>query len=628
MKKIFKSLVFAVLGVFALASCEDVPAPYPVPDRPSGGETAETLAAVNFLTGQGAWTTVDVSGMTNIWSHSAQYGMVASGFKNSTSNEAVADLISGKIDLTKTTGAKFVLKEAINKIGTGIVDEMMTVAASVDGNEWTVLEAKTRPAGSSWTFQEDEFDASAFDGKVIKLRLRYTSTTEAAGTWEVESITLKGAGEGSIEGGATPQPPTPTGDGDGSKEKPFTVDQVYAMYAANNAIDMADQWVEGYIVGSMNNSSSTNLNNVNMPGTDHVATNMVIAKEAGATNYTECLAVQLPSGAVRTALNVKDNPGNIGKKVLLKGQIIKYCGAQGLKAVSEYVLEGSTTPDPKEAINVSCAEAASIALALEANNVPTTDTYCVTGYITKIGGNVSRNQQTFWMADTKDGGEVFQAYWANLPEGVTEFVVGSKVKITGPIMKYNTTPEIKNATVEILEQGEGGEGGDKGDGGATGDGMTINDLPSDITSNAYGSQNVSTESTWLTWTWNSVEFTGCKICKATDANGGGIQMQGNASDVAKQGFIFNKTPWASNIKKITLVLKVGTTSTYAPSYSLYAGSEAHPTTNAIRASSTNKTEGNFKVYTEVFDLSNASAKYFTIANDQAGVLYIDKIIVE
>lgn len=464
MKKYFKTLVMATMGLFALVACEDVPAPYDIPN----GETAKTLATVNFLSGQGAWTTVDVSGMTNIWSHSSQYGMVASGFKNSTNNDAVADLISGKIDLTKTTDAKIVLKEAINKIGTGIVNEMMTVAASVDGNNWTVLEAKTRPAGSSWTYQEDEFDVSAFDGKVINLRLRYTSTSEAAGTWEIESVTLKGFGEGSIEGGETPEPPT--GDGDGSKEKPFTVDQVYAMYAANNGIDMTDQWVEGYIVGSMNNSSSTNLSNVNMPGTDHVATNMVIAKEAGATNYTECLAVQLPTGAIRTALNVKDNPSNIGKKVLLKGQIVKYCGAQGLKAVSEYVLEGSSIPDPQEAINVSCAEAASIALALEANNVPTTETYCVTGYITKIGGNVSRNQQTFWMADTKDGGEVFQAYWANLPEGVTEFVVGSKVKITGPIMKYNTTPEIKNATVEIIEQGEGGGDGDGDKGGTKGSG--------------------------------------------------------------------------------------------------------------------------------------------------------------
>ena len=51
-----------------------------------------------------------------------------------------------------------------------------------------------------------------------------------------------------------------------------------------------------------------------------------------------------------------------------------------------------------------------------------------------------------------------QAYWANLPEGVEKFVAGSKVKITGKLLKYVKTDgtvitEIKNADVEILEAG-------------------------------------------------------------------------------------------------------------------------------------------------------------------------------
>ena len=51
-----------------------------------------------------------------------------------------------------------------------------------------------------------------------------------------------------------------------------------------------------------------------------------------------------------------------------------------------------------------------------------------------------------------------QAYWANLPEGVEKFVAGSKVKITGKLIKYVKTDgtvitEIKNADVEILEAG-------------------------------------------------------------------------------------------------------------------------------------------------------------------------------
>ncbi|MBQ7180930.1 MAG: hypothetical protein IJR87_06515 [Bacteroidaceae bacterium] len=117
---------------------------------------------------------------------------------------------------------------------------------------------------------------------------------------------------------------------------------------------------------------------------------------------------------------------------------------------------GNDTP---ASIEVTCAQAVELTNAL-ADGATSTETYAITGYITEIVGDVSRNQQTFWMADTKDGGRVFEAYWANLPEGVSAFTAGSKVKITGNLTKYvnnNTgkvTPEMKNPTVEILESGE------------------------------------------------------------------------------------------------------------------------------------------------------------------------------
>ena len=67
-------------------------------------------------------------------------------------------------------------------------------------------------------------------------------------------------------------------------------------------------------------------------------------------------------------------------------------------------------------------------------------------------------RDSFWMSDNNDGQKMVQAYWANLPEGVEKFVAGSKVKITGKLLKYVKTDgtvitEIKNADVEILEAG-------------------------------------------------------------------------------------------------------------------------------------------------------------------------------
>ena len=150
-----------------------------------------------------------------------------------------------------------------------------------------------------------------------------------------------------------------------------------------------------------------------------------------------------------------------GSKVKITGKLTKYVNNNTGKMTAEIknaaveILEEGGGVTPAEGIEVTCAEAVELTSKL-ADGGTSAETYTVTGYITEVVGDVSRNQQTFWMADTKDGGKVFEAYWANLPEGVSEFKVGSKVKITGKLMKYvNTssgqmTPEIKNATVVIL----------------------------------------------------------------------------------------------------------------------------------------------------------------------------------
>ena len=138
-----------------------------------------------------------------------------------------------------------------------------------------------------------------------------------------------------------------------------------------------------------------------------------------------------------------------------------------MKNATVVILEeggGGETPPVGDVINVTCAEAAQLVDGLS-NGGTSTETYAVTGYITETDGKISRNQQIIWMADTKDGGKVFEGYWANLPSGVSALTVGMKVTMTGKLMKYvnNTTgevtPEIKNGDIVILEQGDGGQGG-------------------------------------------------------------------------------------------------------------------------------------------------------------------------
>lgn len=105
--------------------------------------------------------------------------------------------------------------------------------------------------------------------------------------------------------------------------------------------------------------------------------------------------------------------------------------------------------------NMTCAEAASAAMLLD-HNTPGTDTVCITGYVTNTDGNISRGQQVFWMDDQKGSTQTFEGYWCNLPqeevEAGTPLNVGDKISITGFLMRYNNTPEMKNGDVTIIER--------------------------------------------------------------------------------------------------------------------------------------------------------------------------------
>ena len=99
-----------------------------------------------------------------------------------------------------------------------------------------------------------------------------------------------------------------------------------------------------------------------------------------------------------------------------------------------------------KATKVTCAEAAEIALTVSGNNVPTELTYVVVGYVTDTY-EWNSGKQSFWIADTEDGGKVFEAYYCFVSEAVKK---GDKVQLFGKLTKYNTTPEMADGQVTIL----------------------------------------------------------------------------------------------------------------------------------------------------------------------------------
>ncbi len=157
-----------------------------------------------------------------------------------------------------------------------------------------------------------------------------------------------------FDGTAPDVPDEPVGNGDGTEANPYTVGQIIAMNPQGNKDnpDEKDKWVSGYIVGWADMTSIFYINNetakFETPAT--VATNLLLAATPDEKEYDKCLGIQLPSGDVRKALNLVENPGNLGKKLEIKGNICKYSGVPGMRDASAYKLDGQgtggDTPNP------------------------------------------------------------------------------------------------------------------------------------------------------------------------------------------------------------------------------------------------------------------------------------------
>lgn len=129
--------------------------------------------------------------------------------------------------------------------------------------------------------------------------------------------------------------------GAGTEDNPFTVADVIGINPKNTSAneDYPDKyWVKGYIVGACNGQVFADAVIGTTEGITS-ATNIVIAPTANTTAIAECVPVQLPTGSLRTALNLVDNPTNLGKEVLVYGNIYMYFNVAGVKNISEYKLD-------------------------------------------------------------------------------------------------------------------------------------------------------------------------------------------------------------------------------------------------------------------------------------------------
>ena len=134
-----------------------------------------------------------------------------------------------------------------------------------------------------------------------------TVQTDTSRSWVSENFTI---GQGGDQGGGT-----------------------LSVGEAASHIGEKGVWVAGYIVGGDLTSAGKTVKTEGITKNTHLA----LAERSSITDKASCLAVELPAGKVRQALNLVDHPELIGKRVKVKGDLVdKYFGTVGLKSTASY----------------------------------------------------------------------------------------------------------------------------------------------------------------------------------------------------------------------------------------------------------------------------------------------------
>ena len=138
------------------------------------------------------------------------------------------------------------------------------------------------------------------------------------------------------------------GTGSGTQSDPYDVARGISKQNDGGIV-----WVQGYIVGCAKNGISTISSASDViigvsSGWDS-QTNVLIADSPNETDYTKCIAVNLPSGKpLRTDVNLVTHPENYQKTLNVQGVLRTYFGIAGSRdsngEVADFVLGGGGTP--------------------------------------------------------------------------------------------------------------------------------------------------------------------------------------------------------------------------------------------------------------------------------------------
>lgn len=295
-------------------------------------------------------------------------------------------------------------------------------------------------------------------------------------------------------------PTTPEVATQGTEASPYTVTDAKTVKTGTG------KYIKGYIVGYVPDKALNEAIFGDASSAETAPTNILLAAKADEKEVNNCMPIQLPAGDLRTALNLKDNPGNLKKELIICGNIETYFGATGLKSAtyakingkeigkkpgdttSGTDLKGEAKGDGSEANPFNSVAAQKYTAALEAGKATDKEFY-IKGKVQSIKEQFSTpyGNGSFYIADDANSTQfyIFRIYYfggEKWKEGDMTLKEGDEIVVCAKLINYmGNTPETNQGGKLISVNGKtSGEGGSetpdtpsKPDTPATGEGLTI-----------------------------------------------------------------------------------------------------------------------------------------------------------
>lgn len=274
-------------------------------------------------------------------------------------------------------------------------------------------------------------------------------------------------------------PTTPEVATQGTEASPYTVTDAKTVKTGTS------KYIKGYIVGYVPDKALNEAIFGDASSAETAPTNILLAAKADEKEVKNCMPIQLPAGDLRTALNLKNNPGNLKKELIICGNIETYFGATGLKSPVYAKIDGKeigkkpgdTTPgsdlkgeakgDGSEANPFNSVAAQKYTAALEAGKATDKEFY-IKGKIQSIKEQFSAGfgNGSFYIADDANSTQflIFRTLYfggEKWKEGDMTLKEGDEIVVCAKLINYmGNTPETNQGGKLISVNGKtSGEGG-------------------------------------------------------------------------------------------------------------------------------------------------------------------------